>query len=107
MENSYSFIRVDDDFYKVLKEIPIKWYEYSLHRSGRDIILEKDWEYFYTNSNVEKTYTIEDIRRTIKKIESTPYRSDNLKELELTNYRKIFDTLQKYERQKKLTLILN
>ena len=108
MVNSYSFINIiNNEFYKVLEEVSINWYEHSLHRSGRDIIVEKDWVYFYTNSNVKKVYSIEDISRTIKKIESTPYRSAKLKEMELTNYRTIFDTLLKHERQKKLDLILS
>lgn len=108
MVNSYSFINIiDNNYYKILEEITIEWYEYSTHISGRDIIIEKDYMYFYTNSNVKKVYNIEDIGRTIQKIESTHYRSDILKQKELNNYRLIFDTLQKYERQKKLTFLLN
>jgi len=108
MVNSYSFINIiNNEFYKVLEEVSINWYENSLHRSGRDIIVEKDWVYFYTNSNVKKVYSIEDICRTIQNIESTSYRSAKLKEMELTNYRTIFDTLLKHERQKKLDLILS
>lgn len=108
MVNSYSFVNIiDDEFYKILEEVPINWTTHSLHRSGRDMIIEKDWMYFYTNTNVKKVHTIEDISRTLKKIESTSYRSDKIKELELTNYRTIFDNLQKWERQKKLTLILS
>lgn len=108
MGNSYSFVNIiDNEFYKVLESIQIDWYEHSLHKSGRDMIIEKDWMYFYTNANVKKVHTIEDISRTIKKIESYPYRSVKIKEMELTNYRIIFDTLQRWERQKKLTLLLN
>jgi hypothetical protein len=108
MVNSYSFINIiDNEFYKILEEFKIEWYEHSLHKSGRNIIVEKDWTYFYTNSNVKKVYSIEDIRLTLQKIESTPYRSPILKEQELTNYRTIYDALLKHERQKKLTLILN
>ena len=81
MVNNYSFVNIiDNEFYKVLEGIQIEWYEHSLHKSGRDFIIEKDCIYFYTNSNVKKLHTIEDISRTIKKIESTPYRSAKLKE---------------------------
>ena len=107
MVSSYSFFNIiNNEFYKVLEEVSINWNEYSLHRSGRDIIIEKDQMNFYTNSNVKKLYSIEDISRTIKKIESTSYRSAKIKELDLTNYRSIFDILQRYDRQKKLTLLL-
>lgn len=48
MENSYSFVNIiDNEFYKVLESIQIDWYEHSLHKSGRDVIIEKDWIYFY------------------------------------------------------------
>jgi hypothetical protein len=68
--------------------------------------------FYYRNSNVRNEFwetklsTIEDIKLTIQNIESTSYRNAKIKEFELTNYRKIFDTLQKYERQKKLTILI-
>ena len=67
--------------------------------------------FYYRNSNVRNEFwetklsTIEDIKLTIQNIESS-YRNAKIKEFELTNYRTIFDTLLKHERQKKLDLIL-
>ena len=100
-------------YFNLIETLNLNWYEHSLHRGGRDIILESGGHYYYGNTNGKdqdwetKLYNIEDISRTLQKIQSTPYRSPMLKEQQLTNYRTIFDTLLKHERQKKLTLLLN
>jgi len=114
MENNYSFINIiRSKYYHLIENIKIEWYEYSRSHNGKDVILEDGDVYYYANSNVRdeyweiKIFTIEDIRLTIEKIESTPYRSPVLKKQTLENYQTILDTLKKYERQKKLTLILN
>jgi len=100
-------------YFKLIEKLNLSWYEHSLHRGGVDIILESGDNYYYGNTNGKdqhwetKLYNLEDIRLTLQKIESTPYRTPILKEQELTNYRTIYDALLKHERQKKLTLILN
>jgi hypothetical protein len=98
---------INGKYFNLIETLNLSWYEHSLHRGGQDIILESGGHYYYGNTNrKDKLYNIEDISVTLQKIQSTPYRSPMLKEQQLTNYRTIFDALKRYERQKKLTLLI-
>lgn len=104
----YNFINIiDGEYYQLIESLDLRWHNYSLFYGGRDIILFIDSTYYYRNSNTKEVYTIDDIKRIIEKNGSTSYRNPILKKLTLDNYNLILDTLKKYERQKKLTLILN
>ena len=75
---------INGKYYELIETLNLNWYEHSLHRGGRDIILESEGHYYYGNTNGKdqhwetKLYNIEDISLTLQKIQSTPYRSPML-----------------------------
>lgn len=93
---------IGGEYYHLVDSLDLSWFEHSLLRGGRDVILFIDNTYYYRNSNIEEVHTIDDIKRIIDKMESTTYRSNSLKKLTLNNYNMILDTLKKHDRQKKL-----
>ena len=103
---------IKGEHYKLIEILNLDWNRYSPAHRGVDRILERKSCFYYTNSEIRdqlweiKLHTIDDIKIIIKNIESQSYRNPSLKEANLSNLRTILNTLQVYERQKKLTLLI-
>lgn len=104
---------IKGEYYNLIEVLKLDWNRYSSAHGGVDRILEKDGCFYYTNSTVRdqyweiKLHTNLDIKKIIKNIESLSYRNQSLKESNLSNFRNILNTLQRWERQKKLVYLIS
>ena len=107
MHNHYSFVNlIGNILYDIVGELDIYWHNYDPFFGGRNMILRRGDEYFYSNSNIKEVFSIKEIKIKIENIESTVYRNSLVKKQSIYNFTLIFNELNIYERDKKISLIV-